>query len=141
MERERLRGVVVQGGPIHHYFQPEWQSKALGTREYLFDLFPARASVYGSDTLEAFLAYGPKMSLKAQGLLERPSAPMLLVNGDHDTQVPITDLDLMLHSGSAKEAWVNPGGGHTGRSSDWPDGKIFANVVTPWIVRQLALGE
>ena len=48
LERDRLKAVVVQGGPIHHYFQPEWQTKALGTREYLFDLFPARASVYGA---------------------------------------------------------------------------------------------
>jgi len=30
--------------------------------EYLFDLFPARASVYGLTTLEDFLVYGPKMS-------------------------------------------------------------------------------
>lgn len=141
IERERLKGVVVQGGPIHYYFQPEWQAKALGTREYLFDLFPARASVYGSGSLEEFLAFGPKMSLKAQGLLDRPSAPMLLVNGDHDTQVPIADLDLMLHSGSAKEAWVNPGGAHTGRSADWPDGKIFQKIVAPWIGRRLGLGE
>jgi pimeloyl-ACP methyl ester carboxylesterase len=141
VERERLKAVVVQGGPIHGYFQPEWQSKALGTREYLFDLFPARASVYGAGSLDEFLAYGPKMSLKAQGLLDKPSAPMLLVNGNRDTQVPIADLDLMLHSGSAKEAWVNPDGGHMGRSSEWPDGKIFAKIVAPWIVRQLGLGE
>jgi pimeloyl-ACP methyl ester carboxylesterase len=141
VERERLRGVVVQGGPIHHYFQPEWQTKALGTREYLFDLFAARASVYGVTTLDEFLAYGPKMSLEAQGLIDKPSAPMLLVNGDHDTQVPIADLDLMLHSGSPKDAWVNPGGAHTGRSADWPDGKIFEKVVAPWIARQLGLGE
>jgi esterase FrsA len=141
VERERLRGAVVQGGPIHAYFQPEWQTKALGTREYLFDLFPARASVYGVATLDEFLAYGPKMSLKAQGLVDKPSAPMLLVNGDHDTQVPIADLDLLLHAGSPKEAWVNPGGAHTGRSADWPDGKIFEKVVAPWIARQLGLGE
>ena len=141
LERDRLKAVVVQGGPIHNYFQPEWQSKALGTREYLFDLFPARASVYGAGSLDEFLAYGPKMSLKAQGLIDRPSAPMLLVNGNRDTQVPIADLDLMLHSGSPKDAWVNPAGGHMGRSSDWPDGKIFAKIVAPWIVRQLGLGE
>jgi esterase FrsA len=141
VERARLAAVVVQGGPIHNYFQPEWQKKALGTREYLFDLFPARASVYGAGTLDEFLAYGPKMSLKAQGLLDRPSAPMLLVNGNRDTQVPIADLDLMLHSGSPKDALVNPDGGHIGRSTDWPDGKIFAKIVAPWIVRQLGLGE
>ncbi len=138
LERARLKAVVVQGGPIHNYFQPEWQNKALGTREYLFDLFPARASVYGVNSLEEFLAYGPRMSLKSQGLIGKPSAPMLLVNGDKDTQVPIADLDLMLHSGTPKDAWVNPDGGHMGRSSDWPDEKIFERIVLPWITRQVA---
>jgi esterase FrsA len=138
LERARLKAVVVQGAPIHHYFQPDWQLKALGTREYLFDLFPARASVYGTATLEEFLAFGPRMSLKEQGLIGKPAAPMLLVNGDHDSQVPIADLDLMLHSGSSpKEAWVNPGGGHMGRSAEWPDPKIFREVVAPWIARQV----
>jgi len=141
LERDRLKAVVVQGGPIHHYFQPEWQTKALGTREYLFDLFPSRASVYGAGSLEEFLAFGPRMSLKTQGLIGRASAPMLLVNGEKDTQVPIADLDLMLHAGSPKEAWVNPGGGHMGRSSEWPDGKIFEKIVAPWIARQVGLAE
>jgi esterase FrsA len=141
IEKARLKAVVVQGGPIHHYFQPEWQSKALGTREYLFDLFAARASVYGVATLPEFLAYGPRMSLKEQGLIGQPGAPMLLVNGDNDSQVPIADLDLLLHTGSPKEAWVNPGGGHMGRSAEWPDGRIFREVVAPWIARQLGNGE
>jgi esterase FrsA len=141
VERQRLKAVVVQGGPVHYYFTPEWQSKALGTREYLFDLFPARASVYEAKSLEEFLAFGPRMSLKNQGLIGRPSAPMLLVNGDNDTQVPIADLDLLLHNGSPKEAWVNPAGGHMGRSAAWPDGKIVENVVAPWIARQLGVVE
>jgi len=141
LERDRLRGVVVQGGPVHNYFQPEWQNKALNTREYLFDLFPARASVYGVNTLEEFLAYGPRLSLKDAGLTQKPSAPTLLVNGDHDTQVPIADLDLLLHSGSPKDAWVNPDGGHMGRSTAWPDGKIFEEIVVPWIVRRLSNAE
>jgi hypothetical protein len=25
-----------------------------------------------------------------------------------------------------------------GRSGDWPDGKIFREVVVPWLARQLA---
>jgi fermentation-respiration switch protein FrsA (DUF1100 family) len=133
--------VVVQGGPIHTYFQPEWQTKALNTREYLFDLFPARASVYGVGTLDEFLAYGPRLSLKNDGFIDKPSAPMLLVNGEHDTQVPIADLDLLLHSGSPKDAWVNPGGGHMGRSKEWPDGRIFEEIVVPWIARRLSDSE
>ncbi|MCC7348555.1 MAG: alpha/beta hydrolase [Variibacter sp.] len=137
-ERARLKAVVAQGAPVHHYFQKEWQQKALGTREYLFDLFAARASVYGVETLEEFYAYGPRLSMLNGDLVKKPTAPMLLVNGDRDTQVPIADLDLLLHSGSAKEAWVNPEGGHMGRSKEWPDGRIFREVVAPWIARHLA---
>src|SRR5258708_7988457 len=50
-ERARIRGAVVQGGPVHSYFQADWQLPALGTREYLFDLFLARASISGVSTL------------------------------------------------------------------------------------------
>jgi len=136
-EKDRLRGSVVWGGPVDAYFSPEWQAKALGTREYLFDLFAARASVYGAKTLEEFLAYGPRMSLKSAGWLARPSAPMLLINGEKDSQVPIEDLYVLMRSGSIKEAWVNPEGGHIGRGRDWPDTRIFSEVVVPWLARIL----
>lgn len=141
VERDRLKAAVAQGAPVHGYFQPEWQRKALGTREYLFDLFPARASVYGVEGLEDFLRYGPRLSLKAEELLDKPSAAMLLVNGDRDSQVPIADLDLLLHSGSPKEAWVNPAGGHMGRSAEWPDERIFREIVVPWMARRLLAAE
>jgi pimeloyl-ACP methyl ester carboxylesterase len=140
-EKDRLLGAVVQGGPVHNYFQPEWQRKALGTREYLFGLFDARAAVYGVKTLDDFLAYGPKMSLKDRGFLDKPSAPMLLVNGRNDTQVPIDDLQLLLNNGDPKEAWVNPTGGQMGRSAQLSDQKIFETVVLPWVVRRLGAGK
>jgi esterase FrsA len=134
VERTRIRGAVVQGGPVHDYFTAEWQKEALGTPEYLFDLFAARASVYGVKTLDEFLAYGPRLSLKEEGFLGKPSAPMLIANGEKDSQVPISDLYILLRSGgAAKEAWVNPDGGHTGRSEEWPNSRIFDEVVLPWI--------
>ncbi|MBX5490206.1 MAG: hypothetical protein IRZ14_03535 [Chloroflexi bacterium] len=89
------------------------------------------------ETLEEFLTYGPRMSLVAAGLIDQPSAPMLLVNGERDTQVPIADLYSLLRHGTPKGAWVNPQGGHMGRSADWPDTVIFERVVLPWLVRML----
>ena len=124
-------------GPAHAYFQPEWQKKALGTREYLFDLFAARASVYGVKEIDEFLAYGPRMSLQANGFLGKPSARMLLINGEGDTQVPIDDLYILLRSGTPKEAWVNPQGGHVGRGPGWPDGRILSDVAMPWLAQVL----
>ena len=124
-EKARLRGTVVWGGPVHNYFQREWQAKALGTREYLFDLFPARAGVYRVSTLEDFFAYGPRMSLQARGFIGQPSAPMLLINGVKDTQVPIEDLYLLQRParpkklGSIRRAAMSAAGpaGRTARSS------------------------
>jgi pimeloyl-ACP methyl ester carboxylesterase len=137
VEKDRLKAVVAQGVGAHNYFSPEWQRKALGTREYLMDLFAARASVYGVDTLEEFLAYGPKMSLINQGLIDKPSSPTLLVNGELDSQVPIEDLHLLLRRGSPKEAWVNPKGQHMGRGPGWSSQKIQRDVTVPWMVRML----
>jgi dienelactone hydrolase len=140
-EKDRIRGAVVHGVGVHEYFQPEWQKKAFASREYLFDMLPARAAVYGTKTADEFLAYGPRLSLLTRGLLDKPSAPMLLVNGERDTQQPISDLYLMMKHGDPKDAWVNPAGGHMGRSPQWTPRTISERVVMPWIARQLAPPE
>jgi pimeloyl-ACP methyl ester carboxylesterase len=134
-ERSRIRGAVVQAAPVHEYFQPEWQKKALATREYLFELFEARASVYGVSELDAFLAYGPKMSLVTSGMINQPSAPMLLINGLQDTQVPPEDLFLLMRS--AAQGSGSPGGGHMGRTDELSDQRIFETITLPWVVRVL----
>lgn len=138
-EKNRIRGAVVHGVGIHEYFAPEWQKKAFSTREYLFDIYPARASVYGTKTMEEFLAYGPRLSLVARRLIDNPSAPMLLVNGERDTQQPIADLYLLMKHGDPKEVWLNPEGGHMGRSERWPQGKVLAEVVEPWVLHRLGV--
>ena len=140
-EKDRIRGAVVHGVGIHDYFSAEWQKKAFSSREYLFDMFPARAAVYGTRTMEDFLAYGSRLSLVSRGLLDKPSAPMLLVNGERDTQQPISDLYLMMKHGDPKDTWVNPAGGHMGRSQQWPSRQIAERVVMPWIARQLGVEQ
>lgn len=136
-ERERLRGSVMHGGPIHHYFQRRWLEPSLATGEYLYDYLEAKCAMHGASGLDDLLARARPFSLLDQGLLGRPSAPMLLVNGARDSQVPIADLYLLLEHGDAKEAWVNPEGGHMGRSKAWPSPVIVEKVLMPWIVRKL----
>jgi esterase FrsA len=139
VERDRLAGAINQGGPVEYYFRPEWQMKALGTREYLMDLVAARSAIYDNvNTLEEFLTTGPKMSLLSMGILDRPSAPMLVFNGAKDTQVPIEDLTILLLHGSIKEAWVNPEGGHVGLAKGWPPSRITREIVMPWVNKVLA---
>jgi hypothetical protein len=109
------------------------------TREYLFDLLPASLFVYGMKSADDLIAFLPKMSLQAQDLLGKPSAPMLVVGGTKDTQVPIDDLELLLNTGcDPREAWINPAGGHMGRTpGTWPDPVIFRKIILPWEVRRL----
>jgi pimeloyl-ACP methyl ester carboxylesterase len=139
-EAKRLAGAVTQSPPIHRTFQPEFFQGRIYTREYLFDLLPASLFVYGLKSTDELLALLPKMSLQAQGLLGKPAAPMLVVGGTRDTQVPIDDLELLINSGNEpREAWINPVGGHMGRSaSTWPDPVIFRTVILPWEVRHLS---
>lgn len=46
--------------------------------------------------MEDFLAFGPRLSLVTRGFIDKPSAPMLLVNGEQDSQQPIADLYLLM---------------------------------------------
>ena len=138
-ERDRILGAAVHGIGIHNYYQPEWQKTAIMSEEYLFDLFPARSVVYGVDNMEDFLAFGPRLSLVTRGFIDKPSAPMLLVNGEQDSQQPISDLYLLMKHGDPKLTWVNPVGGHMGRSAEWPDSRVQAEVVRPWLMRQLGV--
>ncbi|MDG2088782.1 MAG: alpha/beta hydrolase [Arenicellaceae bacterium] len=139
LEPDRIQGAAIHGVGVHGYYQPEWQEHAILSEEYLFDLFPARATVYDTKTMEEFLAYGPRLSLVERGLIDQPSAPMLLVNGELDSQQPIADLYLMMRNGDPKQAWVNPVGGHMGRSEEWPMGRILSQVVEPWLMRQVGV--
>jgi esterase FrsA len=138
-EAKRLVGAVTQSPPIHRTFQPDFFRGRMYTREYLFDLLPASLFVYGMKSADELIAFLPKMSLQAQGLLDKPSAPILVVGGTRDTQVPMEDLELLINSGSEpREAWINPAGGHMGRTpGTWPDPVIFRKVVLPWEVRRL----
>lgn len=136
-ERERLRGVVMHGGPIHHTFQPGWCAQALETGEYLYDYFEAWRGMMGADTLEEMLRKVARLSLLDMGLLDRPCAPMLVVNGARDSQITIEDAFLLLRHGDAKDAWINPQGGHMGRSPQWPPAAIAEKVLLPWMAKKL----
>lgn len=139
-EAARLAGAVVQSPPVHHTFQPDFYRGRMYTREYLFDLLPASLFVYGLGSSDELLGYLPKMSLQAQGVLGKPAAPLLVVGGTRDTQVPIADLELLINSGTEpREAWINPAGGHMGRNpANWPDPVIFRKVILPWELRRVA---
>jgi hypothetical protein len=141
VERGRLRGCSASSPPADHFFQKEFLlNHLLGNREYLFDQAAALMSIMeGVNNLDEMVAFMPRMSLIEQGLLGKPTAPMLIIGGVLDTQVPIDDIYLLLSKGDApKEAWINPKGGHLGRQVGvWPDPLIFRQVIIPWHVKTL----
>ncbi len=141
-EKPRLAGVVVQSPPIHDGFQAAFlQSNLLGNREYLFDVVPAFINVVENvESVDDLVREFPKLSLVSQGLLGKPTAPMLVIGGVKDTQVPISDIDRVMNEGDGpKEAWINPSGGHLGREPvGWTDPVIFRKVILPWELKMLA---
>jgi hypothetical protein len=69
------------------------------------------------------------LSLLGQGLLDRPSAPLLLVNGREDVQNSIDDIYLSLDHGDPKAARVFDGG-HMG------EGPVAPTIVD-WVLAQI----
>jgi dienelactone hydrolase len=138
---DRVKGAVFHGGNIHYGFQKEWLIPAFttGGATYLFgahSLFEARGRAIGVTTLEEFLEAAPSLSLLTMGLLDKPSAPILGVNGKLDDQAPVDDIYLLMEHGSPKSARIYANGHHMGRTPGEPSEPITTTIVA-WLKEQL----
>lgn len=143
-EGSRLKVVVAQSPGANLLFQKEWVTNhIMGNHEYLYGFAPALMHIMGVTTLSQFESAWAANSLVAEHLMGKPSAPLLILGGAKDSQVPISDAYLLLSSGqSAKYAWINPVGGHMGRDRGaWPQPRIFKDVTLPFLVRELQPSE
>jgi dipeptidyl aminopeptidase/acylaminoacyl peptidase len=139
-EKARILGSVAQSPAVHEYFSAQRQYARQSNREYLFDYVPAAMHIFDKvTTVDELARRAPDMSLEKQGLLQRPTAPMLIVAGVKDTQVPHADVERLMRSGDVpKEFWINPQGGHLGREPrGWTDPVILSKVIIPWELRLL----
>ena len=127
--RERIAAAVNHGGPAHFAFQPEWIARA-SRGEYPFELAETLACAFGRKTAAEWLDCAPRLSLLDQGVLDRPSAPLLCINGVEDSVFPIDDMYLLLRHGGVKSARFFPGG-HMGH-----DPKLFPTIVG-WIAQRI----
>ena len=127
---DKLRAAVNWGGGIHYFFQTEWQERSRHADSYLFDLIEARANLFGKKTFEELCRVMPSLSLLDQGWLDKPCAPLLIVNGKEDKQVPLDDFYLLLEHGEPKAIRLFPGG-HMGSIPN-----IF-NTVLGWLHEKL----
>ena len=87
-------------------------------------------------TMEEFLEAVPRFSLKTMGLLDKPSAPLLGVNGKLDDQAPVEDIYLLMEHGTPKSARIYPEGHHMGRTPGLPYDDILAMIVG-WLKERL----
>jgi esterase FrsA len=127
--RDRIACAVSQGGPVHYAFEPEWM-KQQEKGEYPFQFFDTIAFAFGRSGYEEWVEYAPRLSLLKQGILDGPSAPLLLVNGIHDSVFPIKDYYLLLEHGSPKCARFYDAG-HMGFTKD-----TFETIMK-WISEKL----
>jgi pimeloyl-ACP methyl ester carboxylesterase len=131
VEAKRLRASVVWGGGVHYFFQADWLRESTNADSYLMDHDIARCSAFRVNNLDELAQPWSALSLKEQGWLDKPSCPMLIVNGKEDLQTPIDDLYILLEYGSPKSARVFPGG-HMGQTPD-----TFPTIVN-WLKKELA---
>ena len=141
VEAKRIRGAVFHGGNVHYGFQEKWLVPAFttGGATYLFgagSLLEARGRAMGTTTMEEFLTAAPSLSLKQMGLIDRPSAPILGINGKLDDQAPVDDIYLLMEHGSPKEARIYPQGHHMGRTPGMPEDEI-RNTIVGWLKDKL----
>ena len=137
VERQRLRGAQHPIAAHGQVFQRDFLQKSLAWQSRVsVRSNPALMSVLdGVNSLDEMAAFLPRMSLVSQGLLGKPMAPMLVLAGVRDTQVPISDIYLLLNQGDVpKTAWINPQGGHLGRQVKvWPiRGSFSRSLFRGW---------
>jgi pimeloyl-ACP methyl ester carboxylesterase len=128
--KDKLACAVSQGGPVHYAFELDW-IKQQERGEYPFEFFETISYAFGLSGYEEWVQYAPKLSLLKQGILDKPSTPLLLVNGIHDSVFPIKDYYLLLEHGSPKCARFY-GAGHMGFTRD-----TFETIMN-WIYEKLS---
>ena len=131
--KERILCAVSQGGPVHYAFELDWIMKQ-ERGEYPFEFFETVSYAFDLSSYEEWVEYAPKLSLLRQGILDKTSAPLLLVNGLYDSVIPIKDCYLLFEHGSPKCARFFDAG-HMGF------GKDTFEIIMNWISNKLNIQQ
>lgn len=140
-EAKRLRAAVFHGGNVHFGFQEKWLVPAFtkGASTYLFgpgSMLEARSQAVGVRTMDEFIRAVGRLSLVEMGLIDKPSAPILCINGKLDDQAPIDDVYLLMEHGDPKSARIYPQGSHMGRTPGMPEDEITKTIAN-WLKARL----
>ena len=113
---ERLVAAVAQGGSCHHMFDAKWIA-AQNQMDYPFALVESLAYKFGYRSERAiaeYMAQGRRFSLLSEGILDRPSCRLLLIDGMEDSVFPIEDNFIVAAIGKGKDLYVRGDLGHMG---------------------------
>ena len=137
VEPKRLKACVEFGGPIHYTWQEDWMRYLLADEKEYFWPFPD-SMIYANNLkdFDELVRTAPAMSLKGQGWLSKPNAPMLCVNGDKDPWISPQEIPLLLSTGWPKTARIMAGAKHMGRES--AERGAVNRMVDEWLKEQLA---
>jgi hypothetical protein len=128
---ERIAGAVNWGGGAHYMYQRDWVEASRFPDSYLMELVETRSRMLGASNDAEYIEFFERLSLLKQEILDRPCAPLLLVNGKEDKQCPIADVHLLIEHGSPKSVRLFPGG-HMGITP-----QTVPTIVT-WLTTQVA---
>ena len=128
---ERIAGAVNWGGGAHFMYQRDWVEASRFPDSYLMELVETRSRMLGASNDAEYIEFFERLSLLKQGILDRPCAPLLLVNGKEDKQCPIADVHLLIEHGSPKSVRLFPGG-HMGITP-----QTLPTIVT-WLADRVA---
>lgn len=137
VEPNRLKACVEFGGPIHYTWQASWLEYLLNDeKEYFWPLTDSMIYANGVKDFDELVRTAPAMSLKEEGWLSKPNAPMLCVNGDKDPWISPEEIPLLLSTGEPKMARIMAGGKHMGRGSQ--ERRAVGEMVNQWLKEKLA---
>jgi esterase FrsA len=128
---ERIAGAVNWGGGAHYMYQRDWVEASRFPDSYLMELVETRSRMLGASNDAEYIEFFERLSLLKQDILDRPCAPLLLVNGKEDKQCPIADVHLLIEHGSPKSVRLFPGG-HMGITP-----QTLPTIVT-WLADRVA---
>jgi esterase FrsA len=132
--RERFAAVVSQGWGVHAAFDAGVIALAQ-SRGLPWGQAETAGHAFGCPGYADYVELAPRLSLLEQGVLDRPCAPLLCINGVKDHLVPVEDYWLLLQHGSPKAMRLFPGG-HMGADAQGSQQQTLAPMLD-WIGSRL----
>jgi esterase FrsA len=117
VEPKRIRVAAELGGPIHYTWQKDWLEGRKAEKTYFWSVLDSMIYSNGVKNYDELVKTAPALSLVEQGWIDKPSAPMILMNGELDAWISPREIPLLLEHGEPKTARLIPDGAHLGRFS------------------------